>query len=139
MDRCPDEIIIDRQSTLRVGLVDDDATLHCSLRRELATTEPGWQLDAYTRGDNAWQALQPNPPELMLLARTLPDGCGLEWLRRCKRQWPSVPVVILTNQGCVQTLWAVLLAGAQGYYVKGGQGTNLVTQLRRVLEGKLAL
>lgn len=126
-------------SHLRVVLLDGDVAQHDHLRSHLATHEPDWQLDLHTHGEPAWRALRESPPHVVLLERALPDGCGLEWLRRCKRQMPELPVVILTTQDCAKTLWAALISGAQGYCVKGDDGDGLVTQLRRVLTGKLAL
>jgi DNA-binding NarL/FixJ family response regulator len=97
---------------------------------------PGWQLAWHTRGERAWRKLRAAPPQVVLLERTLPDGCGLEWLRRCKRRWPEVSVIILTTQGCAKTLWAALQAGAHGYWVKNANAAGLVKQLREAPAGK---
>jgi DNA-binding NarL/FixJ family response regulator len=124
-----------------MALLDGDAALHATLRAHLA--KEGWQLDWHTHGELAWQKLRATPPQVVLLERTLPDGCGLEWLRRSKREFPELPVVILTTQGCAKSLWTALQAGAHGYWVKGGAGDvvmkELVQQMRKVLSGKLAL
>jgi len=128
----------DGAAPLRVALLDGDAAHHDMVRSQLATHAPDWQLDSHTHGATAWQLLRATPPQLILLERTLPDGCGLEWLRRCTRQMPAVPVVMLTTQNCAQTLWAAMVAGAQGYWVKGGDTTDLVKQLREALDGKPA-
>jgi DNA-binding NarL/FixJ family response regulator len=123
---------------MRVALLDGDTALHATFRSHLAAHEPDWQLDPHTHGTSAWRAVRAAPPQLVLLERTLPDGCGLEWLRRCQRQWPDLPVVMLTTQNCVKTLWAAMAAGAHGYWVKGGDDSGLVGQLRNVLAGKPA-
>jgi len=123
---------------VRLAVLDGDAAQQDHLRDHLAAHAPGWQLDLHTHGELAWRKLRATPPQLVLLERTLPDGCGLEWLRRCKRQWSEVPVVILTAQNCAKSLWDALLAGAHGYWVKGGDATDLVKQLREVLAGKPA-
>jgi len=124
---------------VRVALLDGDAHTHKTIRSHLAASEPKWRLDPHTHGTPAWAALRAAPPHLILLERTLPDGCGLEWLRRSKRQFPELPIIILTTQGCAETLWAALLAGAHGYWVKGGDAADLVNQLPKVLAGQMAL
>lgn len=129
----------DPDLVVRVALLDGDATQHNHLQAYLAAHEPAWQLDQYTHGESAWPALQASPPQLVLLERTLPDGCGLEWLRRCKRQMPAVPVVMLTTQNCAKTLWDALAAGAHGYCVKGGDDAGLVVQMGKALAGQMAL
>lgn len=126
-------------SVVRVALLDGDAAQHGHLQAHLAAHEPAWQLDQHTHGEPAWPALQATPPKLVLLERTLPDGCGLEWLRRCKRQMPAVPVVMLTTQNCAKTLWDALAAGAHGYCVKGADDADLVVQMRKALAGQLTL
>ena len=124
---------------VRVALLDGDAATHITIRSHLAANELKWRLDTHTHGTPAWAALRAAPPHLILLERTLPDGCGLEWLRRSKRLFPELPIVILTAQGCAKTMWDTLLAGAHGYWVKGGDAADLVNQLPKVLAGQMAL
>ena len=124
---------------VRVALLDGDSAYHATFRSHLAAGKPDWQLDVHTHGSTAWPALRAAPPQLVLIERTLPDGCGLEWLRRCQSQMPGLAVVMLTTQGCAKTLLAALLAGAQGYWVKSGDAVGLVERLRSVLAGKLSL
>jgi DNA-binding NarL/FixJ family response regulator len=126
-------------SPLRVALLDGDARWHECFRAQAQAHIPDWQLDWHTHGELAWPKLRATPPQLVLLERTLPDGCGFEWLRRCKRHWPEIPVVILTTQGCGKTLWEVMRAGAHGYWVKDGNAAGLVKQLRAVQAGKALL
>ena len=113
--------------------------MHKTIRSHLPASDPKWRLDQHTHGTPAWAALRAAPPHLILLERTLPDGCGLEWLRRSKRLFPELPIVILTAQGCAKTMWDTLLAGAHGYWVKGGDAADLVNQLPKVLAGQMAL
>ncbi len=124
---------------VRVALLDGDVALHAMFRDHLVVYEPDWQLAAHTHGEPAWQRLRAVPPQLVLLAQTLPDGCGIEWLRRCKRQLPELPVVILTTQGGGKRLLDALRAGANGYWVKCGDASDLVKQLRKVLAGRIVL
>jgi two-component system nitrate/nitrite response regulator NarL len=124
---------------VRVALVDGDSVLHETFRDQLTAHEPDWQLVAYTQGGVALAALPAASPQLVLLERTLPDGCGLEWLRRCQSQMPGLPVVILSPENCAKTLLAALLAGARGYWVKSRDVGALVERLRGVLAGKLGL
>jgi len=124
---------------VRVALLDGDVAMHATFRGHLAASEPDWQLDTHTHGTPAWLALRATPPQMVLLERTLPDGCGIEWLRRCKRQLPELPVVILTTEGGEKTLWDALRAGADGYWVKRADAADLVKQLRKVLAGRIVL
>lgn len=124
---------------VRVALLDGHAALHATFRDQLAASEPDWQLDTYTHGTPAWPALRATRPQLVLLAQTLPDGCGMEYLRRCKRQLPALPVVILTTPGGANTPLDALVAGAHGYWMKRADAAGLVTQLRKVLAGQIVL
>ena len=124
---------------VRVALLDGEAALHTVFRDQLAASEPDWQLDTYTHGTPAWPALRANPPQLVLLAQTLPDGCGMEYLRRCKRRLPALPVVILTTPGGANTPLDALVAGAHGYWMKRADAAGLVTQLRKVLAGQIVM
>ena len=46
---------------------------------------------------------------------------------------------LLKTFSSLSPLWAALLAGAHGYWVKGGDAADLVNQLPKVLAGQMAL
>ncbi|MFF5292035.1 PP2C family protein-serine/threonine phosphatase [Paractinoplanes globisporus] len=58
-------------------------------------------------------------PDGVLLDLHLPDGAGLEALRRVLDRWPQTAVLVLTGLDDAATAAAAVAAGAQDYLVKG--------------------
>jgi DNA-binding NarL/FixJ family response regulator len=110
--------------------------MHATFRDHLVASEPDWQLDTHTHGAPAWPALRANPPQFVLLAQTLPDVCGMEYLHRCKSQLPELPVVILTTQGGAKTPLDALLAGAHGYWVKRADAVDFGAAIAQSFGGR---
>lgn len=57
-------------------------------------------------------------PECVLLDLHLPDGSGIDALRRVLQRWPHAAVVVLTGLNDAATGSAAVAAGAQDYLVK---------------------
>lgn len=77
--------------------------------------------------------------DLALIDLGLPDGSGLDVLRRLKLDNPDTICVITTVMGDDAHIVAALSAGAQGYLLKEQDAEMLVKQLKQVTEGVPAL
>ncbi|RME96405.1 MAG: DNA-binding response regulator [Verrucomicrobia bacterium] len=119
----------------QVSLIEDEA----GLRRELvALVEgvPGFRcLAAYPDAESALADLERRKPDLIFLDINLPGMSGIDCLRRLKQRWPDLPVVMLTVYEDSDTLFASLLAGADGYLVKRTPRPRLIEALREVCAG----
>lgn len=68
--------------------------------------------------------------DCVLLDLTLPDGHGLELLRRWRQQHLAVPVLIITAQSSLQDRLDGLDAGADDYLIKPFAMAELISRLR---------
>ena len=71
----------------------------------------------------------------MLDAR-LPDGSGIEVCRAIRAVDPSIGALILTSYDDDEALFAAIMAGAAGYVLKEVNGTDLISAIRHVADGK---
>lgn len=78
----------------------------------------GHGVDWMTRLDDATVALDSVAYQLVLLDLNLPDGRGLDLLRRLRAQGSTVPVIITTAQDQIAVRIEGLNAGADDYLVK---------------------
>jgi two-component system, NarL family, nitrate/nitrite response regulator NarL len=118
-----------------VAVVDD----HPMMRRGVSETlSEEADLELVGAGASAQDALRlatQERPDLVLLDIALPGG-GIEAARAIAKSCPEVKVVMLTVREDRATVNAALRAGARGYIVKGVEGPELVSTLRRVHSGQ---
>lgn len=70
--------------------------------------------------------------DVALLDIALPDGSGIDLIRRIVRELPGTMPVVITIYDDDATLFEALAAGAMGYILKGVKTANLIEQLRRI-------
>lgn len=70
--------------------------------------------------------------DVALLDIALPDGSGIDLIRRINRELPDTMPVVITIYDDDATLFEALAAGAMGYILKGVKTANLIEQLRRI-------
>ena len=72
------------------------------------------------------------PFDVALLDIALPDGSGIDLIRRINAELPETTPVVITIYDDDTTLFEALAAGAMGYILKGVKTANLIEQLRRI-------
>ena len=122
-------------SKIRIVIVDD----HPMLRRGVSETlaeEPDLQVVGIGESaDDAISLVKQEHPDLILLDIALPGG-GIEAARSIVTGYSDVKVVMLTVREDQATVNAALKAGARGYVVKGVEGPELVSVLRKIHSGQ---
>lgn len=83
------------------------------------------------------QGVENLKPDLLLTDLCLGDGDGLELIKSLKAQFPSLPILVLSQQD--ETLFAerVLRAGARGYIMKERATQDVMEGIRTILGGDL--
>ena len=118
---------------MRLLLIEDDAMLGAALRAGLQ--QDGHAVDwARTRAeaDNAWLAgaQQQQTYDAVVLDLGLPDGSGIELLRKARQRQLRTPVLIATARDRIHERVAGLDAGADDYMVKPLDLDELNARLR---------
>jgi two-component system OmpR family response regulator len=101
---------------MRILLVEDDAGLGAAVRDHVATN--GHTVDWARRLDDAGDHVRTVAYDLILLDLLLPDGRGLDFLRRRRAAGDATPIIILTALDQISDRIAGLNAGADDYLVK---------------------
>lgn len=111
-----DLLISGRKLPMRILLVEDDEGLGSAVRDQLLAD--GHAVDWWTRLEPAEEAARMQLYDLILLDLILPDGRGLDLLKRRRGAGDSCPVIILTAMHQISDRIAGLNAGADDYLVK---------------------
>ena len=99
----------------RVLVVDDDPATVDWLKMviEQAPVEPGYEVRSASLGHTADAVFDEWHPEIVLLDLLLPDGDGLDVLKRMKARGPGAEVIVISGQG---TIARALDAGQAGAF-----------------------
>jgi DNA-binding NarL/FixJ family response regulator len=84
----------------------------------------------------ALKLFETQQPDLTLMDLRLPDGSGVDAIRRIRAGWPKARVIVLTTYEGDEDIHQALEAGARGYMIKGMPHDALVKALHRVHAGQ---
>src|SRR5690606_622622 len=83
----------------------------------------------------ATSLVQSHPWDIVILDLTLPDGSGLDVLKRIRELQGRLPVLILSMHAADQFARRAIAAGASGYLTKDAADAELVTAVTRLIRG----
>jgi len=114
----------------RILIVDDEPSI-------LATMAPllrgrGYDVSTATSGHAALDAMDRQPPHLVILDLGLPDLDGIEVTRRL-REGRAIPILVLSVRGAERDKVAALDAGADDYVTKPFGSAELLARVRAAL------
>ena len=126
-------------TSIRVLIADDHRIVREGLRQVMADA-PDIQVRAEAAsGDEALQAVQALQGEqgldVVLLDIAMPGGDGLDVLQALRKQWPSLPVLLLSTYPEKQYAVRCIKLGAAGYLNKSADPDDMVAAVRKVAAG----
>jgi two-component system, NtrC family, response regulator AtoC len=116
----------------KVLIVDDERLIRWSLQQTLEKT--GYEVDTAEDAAAAHAALRDDSPDVVLLDLKLPDGDGIQILRKIRETSPNTQVVIMTAYADVGTAVEAMRLGAYDYLAKPMDFDNLTVTVRNALE-----
>jgi DNA-binding NarL/FixJ family response regulator len=118
----------------RVLIVDDHQLFRAGVRAEL---EPLLEIAGEAGGvEDALDAIERESPDVVLLDVHMPDGGGVEVIRRAAALIETPPCFLaLSVSDAAEDVIAIIRAGARGYVTKSISGDELADAARRVHEG----
>jgi DNA-binding NarL/FixJ family response regulator len=121
---------------IHVLIADDHAIVRQGLRQILSDTA---DLEVAGEADNGVAAIQlarAQPWDVMLMDVSMPDRNGIDALKIIRKEFPRLPVLILSMYPEDQYAIRALKAGAAGYLTKQSAPEQLVHAIRQVANGK---
>ena len=118
----------------RVLVCDDEMLIRLWLVEHLA--DANFRTEGFENAHELMAALEREPADLILLDLRLPDGDGMDVLERVRAIDPTVPVIMMTAYGEVETAVAAVRAGAYHFLEKPIVLTELVLLIEKALESR---
>jgi two-component system nitrate/nitrite response regulator NarL len=78
-------------------------------------------------------------PDIILMDFSLPDGTGLDATRAILQEMPECKIIFLTVFETDENLLAAIRLGAKGYMLKNVSSSSLISSLRALAQGEIAM
>ncbi len=113
-------------------VADDDPSLRELLADLLASQ--GYKAVAVANGREALAALQAERFHLVLTDLKMPGMGGGRLVEECLKQWPGVPLIVLTAYGSIEDALELIRKGVYDYISKPHKEKDLLLTIARALE-----
>ncbi|GAB4423587.1 MAG: response regulator transcription factor [Thermodesulfovibrionales bacterium] len=112
-------------------VIDDDPDILKVLRANLELHSFNvMTAESWAEGQKTLSAKE---PDLLILDLMLPDGDGVEICRTLRKQYPSLPIVMLTARDKISDKVTGLESGADDYVVKPFETLELIARIKACL------
>lgn len=122
--------------SLTLLIVDDHFVFRAGLKAVLSLRKDFRVVAEAADGAEALDAFRRHEPAMTLLDLRLPDGTGIEALRRIRQEFPAARVLMLTTFDGDEDIHRALEAGACGYLLKSVPGPELLRAIEAAALGK---
>ncbi len=119
-------------SKKKILIVDDENLIRWSLNQKLS----GWNFEVLEaeNGKSGLRLASEEMPDLVMLDVKLPDKKGIDLLKEFKKNWPELPVIMITAYGVIDDAVAAMRRGAYDYITKPIDYTKLQSTIKNALE-----
>ncbi len=129
----------ERDGPARLVVVDDHDLVRSGLKRLLSDQEDFEVVGEAANGREAVELCRLLRPNLVIMDVRMPEMDGLSATREIGRRFTDVSVLLLTTYENEDYLLEAIRAGAAGYVLKDAPESQLITAIRKVLDGEPTL
>lgn len=112
-------------------LVDDEANILSGL--SIALSDEGYHVLTAKNGKDAWNLVRNNLIDLVITDLRMPEMSGDELIKRITSSYPTLPVIVLTGHGTIETAVETMREGAIDFFTKPVDLDKLLLVIRKVI------
>jgi two-component system, NarL family, invasion response regulator UvrY len=120
---------------MKIIIADDHALIRKGLKEILQQVEGLVLLDEAQNGPELLLKIEENDYDIIVLDISMPGKSGLDVLKDLRNIKPEIPVLILSVYPEEQYAIRVLKAGASGYLTKDSAPDELVSAIKKIVNG----
>jgi DNA-binding NarL/FixJ family response regulator len=121
---------------IRILLVDDHPVVRYGIRQILVDGLKSVSVGEASDAPGALASIRTDDWDVVVLDVTLPGVSGLDVLKDIRRDYPNLPVLVLSMHPAAQFARRALAAGASGYLTKDSAPTELVNAIEEIRRGR---
>lgn len=114
-------------------MVVDDSPVDRALVAELLRTRLGAAVETASNGLNALESIARKPPDIVLTDLQMPHMDGLSLVRAMRREFPFLPVILMTAYGSERIALDALRSGAASFVNKHELVATIIDTIHSVL------
>lgn len=127
------------ESETRIALFDDNRRILDSLAALIESCEGLRLYGAYQNARNLVNDIRSSRPDIILMDIDMPAPNGIEALKILRREFPAIPVVMLTAFDEEEKVFTALREGARGYILKSTPPDKIIGSIRFAINGGVPL
>lgn len=120
---------------IQVIIADDHIMLREGLQEQLKQSGEIEVLGQAGTAAEILERIEATRPHVVILDLKLPDAQGFTLIRKIKRRWPNVRIVVLTMYDHARYALHALESGADGFVIKGAPFDELLKGIKTVHRG----
>ena len=122
-----------------VAIVDDHSVVRIGIKYVLMTDSEFKFVGEADDGADAVSLVERVRPDILLLDVRMPGTDGISTLQAVLAKFPEQKVVMLTMSDAEEDVYQALSLGARGYVIKDNSPVNIISALKTVMSGELAV
>ncbi len=121
---------------IRILIADDHHVVRRGLAFFLQTQKDIEIVGEAGNGKEAVELTRSLKPDLVLMDLVMPEMDGIEATKRIKSEMPEIKIMMLTSFSDQDHVIPALEAGASGYQLKDIQPDDLISCIRKIIDGE---
>ena len=98
--------------------------------------QKGYEVDTSNNGDDGLELIMSRPYDIVFLDENMPGLTGIETLERIKKQYPNLPVVMITKSEEESIMEDAIGSKISDYLIKPVKPNQILLSLKKNLENK---
>lgn len=120
---------------MKVLLTDDHHIVRDGLKQILAQISDIESIDEAKNGEETVLLVSEKSYDIVILDISLPDISGIDVLKKIKKEYPGVNVLMLSMHSQIHYALQALKMGASGYLTKDTASEELIDAVKKIADG----
>ena len=117
-------------------IVDDHEIVRAGIKRLVENTQNLNIVADLGSGEEAYQFLQKNTVDLIIMDVSMPGKGGIETTNQIKKRHPKIKIIMLSMHDNAMIIEKAMKAGADGYILKNDLSDDLLNAVEKVMNNE---